>query len=70
MLVNGTSASYYVYCGSGLVKAVDDVENGNCRIDKDYTCVDIVEADENIYVTQEMLENNTGLIGIYQKIYV
>ena len=70
MLGNGTSASYYMYCGNGFVKAAGDVENGNYRIDKDYTCADFADVEGHVYVTQEMIKNNTGLIGTYQKTYI
>lgn len=70
MLGNGTSVSYYMYCDRGFVKVSGDVENGNYRIDKNYTGADIVEIDGHVYVTQEMIENNTGLIGAYQKTYI
>ena len=70
MLGSGTSVSYYLYSDRGFIKATGDVENGNGRIDKDYVSADIVEVDGTVYVIQELLTNDSGLISAYQKSYI
>ncbi len=66
----GTSKTYYQYSDKGFVKVTGDVEAGEARIDKDFNCVDFVNADESVYVTQESIYNRSGLTNIYQKTYV
>ena len=65
----GTSDSYYMYSDSGFVKVTGDIEERDMRVDPDYYCLNFEETDGKIYLIKEMLDNHSGLIGTYQKIY-
>ena len=65
----GTSDSYYMYSDNGFVKVTGDIEEGDMRVDPDYYCLNFEETDGKIYLIKEMLDNHSGLIGTYQKIY-
>ena len=66
----GTSKSYYMYSDKGFVEVTGDVEAGDARIAKDFGCLNFVDVDDSIYVTQEVINRKSGLISSYQKSYI
>ena len=69
MLGAGTSDEYYMYTDNGFVRVTGDIEAGEFRVDPDYFCINFVEAEGHVYITEESVSKQSGLVNGCNRTY-
>lgn len=69
MLGVGTSDEYYMYTDNGFVRVTGDIEAGEFRVDPDYFCINFVEAEGHVYITEESVSKQSGLVNGCNRTY-
>ena len=69
MLGAGTSDEYYMYTDNGFVRVTGDIEAGEFRVDPDYFCINFVETEGHVYITEESVSKQSGLVNGCNRTY-